>query len=262
MKNTGILLLFLLPVFGLSQNLATVTSENYAWKDPDKKTGKNLLATTLFSGSNSDLAFLQMDACSLLPSKKETSLQVPADEEYLLIIKSGTIKLSFPDTNEEIGRGSVSLLVPGQKFNIQTSGKQACQFFLMKYRSKYPANKDAAQTRTSFVTNWNKLEFMPHDKGGVRKYFETPTAMFKRLEMHVTTLNGGLKSHEPHTHRAAEIILVLDDEPGQKSATQMLIGDRSYQAAAGDLYYIGSNLLHGIRNIGTTPCSYFAFQFE
>ena len=114
----------------------------------------------------------------------------------------------------------------------------------------------------SFVKDWNKLVFRKHDRGGVRSYFERATAMSKRFEMHVTTLKPGLKSHDPHTHRAEEIILMLDDGTNEKSKTEMLIGDRYYNGAEGDLYYVSTGLLHGIRNTGSVPCSYFAFQFE
>jgi (S)-ureidoglycine aminohydrolase len=90
----------------------------------------------------------------------------------------------------------------------------------------------------------------------VKSYFERPTAMCRRFEMHVTTLKEGLKSHDPHTHRAEEIIVVISNE------TQMQIGSNFYKAKAGDIYYLGSNILHGIQNAGKGNCSYFAFQFE
>ena len=80
--------------------------------------------------------------------------------------------------------------------------------------------------------------------------------MQKRFEMHITTLKEGLSSHDPHTHRAEEIILMINGE------TEMLIGDKNYQGKTGDFYYAGSNMLHGIKNIGQAACMYFAIQFE
>ena len=44
--------------------------------------------------------------------------------------------------------------------------------------------------------------------------------------------------------------------------TKMLIGDQYYEANGGDVYYVESMVLHGIQNIGTSDCSYFAFQWE
>jgi (S)-ureidoglycine aminohydrolase len=80
--------------------------------------------------------------------------------------------------------------------------------------------------------------------------------MTKRLDMHVTTLKAGLKSHEPHTHRAAEMVVMIDGH------TEMQIGQKFYKGNEGDVYYLASNVLHGIRNIGSVPCTYFAIQFE
>lgn len=74
--------------------------------------------------------------------------------------------------------------------------------------------------------------------------------------MHVTTLLPGLESHDSHTHKAEEIILIIEGNTG------MLIRNGQYKADAGDLYYLGSNVLHGIKNIGTVPTTYFAYQWE
>ena len=87
-------------------------------------------------------------------------------------------------------------------------------------------------------------------------FFEQGTAMSKRFEMHVTTLKEGIRSHDPHTHRAEEIVLMIEGN------TEMQIGQTFVKGTNGDLYYLGSNVLHAIRNIDTKPCMYFAFQFE
>jgi (S)-ureidoglycine aminohydrolase len=127
----------------------------------------------------------------------------------------------------------------------------------MKYRSTGSSNKERGdKAGGSIVKNWNDVEFKPHDRGGVRTFFERPTAMLKRLEMHVTTLNAGLKSHAPHTHAAKEIIVMMEGN------TKMLIGEKTFKGKEGSVYFLESNILHGITNTGTTPCTYFATQFE
>jgi (S)-ureidoglycine aminohydrolase len=42
----------------------------------------------------------------------------------------------------------------------------------------------------------------------------------------------------------------------------MILGDKTFKGKDGDFYYAGSNVLHGIKNIGTSPCMYYAIQFE
>src|SRR5882724_4805160 len=185
----------------------------YSWKEPTKHIHKNILAETLFEGKVIDMEWLQMSANSLLSSKKKNKQQVPGTEEHLLIIKSGMLTIHFKDSSWSIGAGSVALLMPGEKYSLQNMSDEVCNFYEMKYRSKLPM--DIARGRASggsLVKDWSKIEFKPHDKGGIRNFFERPTAMCKRLEMHVTTLKQDIKSHDPHTHRAEEIVLVTDNK--------------------------------------------------
>jgi (S)-ureidoglycine aminohydrolase len=218
-----------------------------------QKTKENILSSVLFEGSAHDMKFLQMTANTLLPAKEKIKLQVPNNEEYLVLIKTGTLTINIKDSSWSIGSGSIALLMPDEKYSVQNMSPDSCDYYLMKYRSKTPVNKTLG---VSFVKDWNKIEFKPHDRGGIRHYFERPTAMCKRLEMHVTTLKEGIKSHEPHTHRAEEIVLIINNK------TEMQIADKFYKGGAGDVYYLGSSVSHAIRNDGKGPCTYFAFQFE
>ena len=68
--------------------------------------------------------------------------------------------------------------------------------------------------------------------------------MLEYYDIHVTNLNAGIKSHEPHTHHATEIVLII------KGNTQMEIGDNIYKGKAGDIYFLASEIPHAIENIG------------
>ena len=165
--------------------------------------------------------------------------------------------LVLKDTNYSIGAGSVALLMPGENFSLQNQNTQPCRYYIMKYRSKLPLDMERGKSSGgSLVKDWSRIEFKPHDKGGIRNFFERPTAMCKRLELYVSTLKQLLKSHDPHTHRAEEIVLVADNK------TEMQIGDKFYKGNTGSIYYLGSNVLHAIQNDGAGTCTYFAFQFE
>ena len=201
------------------------------------------------------MEYLQMSANAVVSNARIT-MSVPANEEHLLLMKDGILKIGIKDRNWSVGSGSIALLMPGDNFTLQKGGGNSCSFYVMKYRSKSPLNKTASASEVSFVKDWNEIQFKPHDRGGIRNYFEKTTPMSKRFEMHVTTLNEGLKSHEPHTHRAEEIVLIIDNK------TEMQIGNQFYKGSTGDIYYLGSNVPHAIQNIGTGTCTYFAFQFE
>jgi (S)-ureidoglycine aminohydrolase len=234
-----------------------IQSKMHSWQKPTRMVQPDLFSATLFEGSAYDMEYLQMTANALLPSPCKSTLQVPANEEHLLLIKTGVLSLGMRDSSWSIGGGSVALLMPGEKYTLQNTLNDSCTYYVMKYRSKAIVDMARAQASGgSFVKDWNKLEFKPHERGGIRKYFERPTAMAKRFEMHVTTLKEGIKSHEPHTHRAEEIVLIIDNK------TEMQIGDKFYKGGTGDVYYLGSNVSHAIRNDGKGTCTYFAFQFE
>ena len=256
MKKLLLLIAFSIPFLGFAQ-LSVVSSKMYSWKEPTSKMENNILSAVLFEGSAFDMEYLQMSANAITPAKGKVSLQIPDNEEHLLIVKTGILTIGFKDSTWSIGGGSVALLMPGEKYVLQNTTSVACTFYRLKYRSKLPM--DLARGRASggsFVKDWKKIPFKPHDKGGIRNYFEKETAMSKRFEMHITTLKEGIKSHEPHTHRAEEIVLVIENK------TEMQMDDKFYKGGTGDIYYLGSNVSHAIRNDGKGTCTYFAFQFE
>ena len=227
----------------------------YAWQIPGKKISSAAKSIILFEGKTRDLAWLQMNGVSLTTTELFEYIEVPLDEEHLYIVKKGVLSIDLHDSLRRLAPGSIALLLPGEHFSIRNSYDELCEYYVMKYRSTKFAGATPENTK-SFIRDWKRIEFHPHDKGGIRNYFETGTAMTERMEMHVTTLNGGLKSHDPHTHRAAEIVLMIDGD------TEMQIGQQFYNGTAGAVYYLSSEILHAIRNTGEKPAMYFAFQFE
>jgi (S)-ureidoglycine aminohydrolase len=146
--------------------------------------------------------------------------------------------------------------MPREKYSLSNSGNVSADFYNMKYR-KADADLKEFIAGSSFVKLWENLPFKPNNIGGGRRdFFEKGTAMQKRFEIHVSTLKEGIKSHEPHTHPAEEIVLMIEGD------TEMQIGEKIYTASPGGFYYLGSNVLHAIKNTGTKPSTYFAIQFE
>lgn len=175
------------------------------------------------------------------------------DKEQIIIVKDGALEVSFGGRTKLLGPHSVAVLYAGDEGSIRTTSNAT--YYTMIYKAKTPNIKLSPASESSFMLDFNDVPFKSHERGGVRSYFNRSTAMCPYYEMHVTTLNEGIKSHEPHTHAAAEIILMIEGE------TEMEIGNEKYQAEAGDLYFAGSNVPHAIRNIGKGQCMYFAFQW-
>ena len=244
--------LFFLPFLAFAQK-DSILSGAYSWQQPVVQNG-TISSVVLLEGKAHDFQWMKFSANSIA-AKTQIKHTIPANQEQLLIVRSGAITIFIGDSSYLLTANSVAVLIPGEKYRLLNSATTTADFFSMKYRSKKPA--DAQRAAKSFVKIWESIPFKPNNNGGGRRdFYEQPTVMQKRFEMHVTTLKEGLKSHEPHTHRAEEIILMINGE------TEMLLGDKTFKTQSGGLYYAGSNVLHGIKNIGSSPCMYFAIQFE
>ena len=245
-------ILFFIPCLAFAQK-DSVLSGAYNWQQP-LTIKNNISSVVLLEGKVHDFEWMQFSANSIA-GKTEIKQTIPANQEQLLIVRSGAVTIHLGDSSFLLTANSVAVLMPGEKYSLSNAVTTVADFFTMKYRSRKPA--DAQHGGTSFVKIWENIPFKANNIGGGRRdFFEKPTVLQKRFEMHVTTLKEGLRSHAPHTHRAEEIILVIEGE------TEMQAGNAIVKTAAGGFYYLGSNVLHGIKNIGTKSSTYFAIQFE
>lgn len=180
-----------------------------------------------------------------------------ADEEELIIVKDGRVKVTIGEESRVLGPGSVAFAEIGDKHGFSNPGDTEATYYVIKMKTR--GMKDTERGKEaggSFMIDYQDIEFKPHDKGGVRSFFRRSTALFDYFEMHVTTLNPGIQSHPPHTHAAAEIILVIEGKVEEQ------IENDFYKGRDGDLLFLASESSHAIRNRGKQPARYFAFQWR
>lgn len=110
-------------------------------------------------------------------------------------------------------------------------------------------------TMQSSVFDWRSIEAKPTKTGARRDFFDTPTATLDQLECHVTTINPGEAPHAPHQHPDEELIIVKEGtiEAMQNGAIRV--------AGAGSIIFEASNQLHGLRNVGKTPATYYVVKW-
>lgn len=225
-----------------------VTEGIYALPDsPDKK--------VMMSGKTAHFSEMTFQLESLTPANGARKLINPKLEQ-ILIIKEGELEVGLGGETKTLGPNSVVFLLPGETGTVACRSSKASYYTMLYASDQSPDLERGRKSGGSFAINFNDLEYREHSKGGRRDFFHRSTAMCNYYEMHVTNLNPGIKSHEPHVHGAAEIILVIDGE------TEMEIGNGIYHAKEGDIYFLPSYTPHGIRNIGDKQCRYFAFQWE
>jgi (S)-ureidoglycine aminohydrolase len=234
----------------------TLQSKVYQWDINNNGNAAKVQKSTLFSGEGGVLAKHTMIVISI-PTGKKWEGKVTAQKEKFYIIKTGIADIALNDQKSQLNRGSVVCVLPGDKIQIKNNGNDLLQLYEMSYSAGEKINIErGVKAGGSFITLWDNIKFKPHERGGVRQFFDRPTAMFNRFDIHVTQLNVGFKSHEPHTHVNEEIILMLDGN------AEVQIGTTHQKANPGDVVLYGSNILHNITNVGSIPCLYFAIQWN
>ena len=106
----------------------------------------------------------------------------------------------------------------------------------------------------STVFDWTKIVPLPTKVGECRNFFDSATRTMARLECHATTLRAGESPHEPHRHADEEMIFV------KEGRLEVTINDRKEQAGAGAVLFYASMDLHGMRNVGAGPATYYVLR--
>ncbi len=253
--TTSILLFFVIIAHA---QLKAVKDGLYHWEEPIVNANNEVVKKTLLKGSSPHLEYLNIEAVAQDKGSEVFESVNKQDLETVLIIKSGTAKVTIEgQQSTTIGPTSVVMVMPQQNYTIEHVGNSRLTYYKMSYRSKKNIQIARGETHGgTTVFNADKLKFKPSKRGGGVAYFDRPTAMCERFEMHITQLNKKGPSHKPHTHIESEIILVISGD------TKMIIGDKTYQGSAGGFYYANAYKMHGISNAADKPCKYFAFKWN
>lgn len=107
----------------------------------------------------------------------------------------------------------------------------------------------------SFITHWPQLPAEPTKTGQRRGMFKQETGTLKQMSMHATTLNPGEKAHEPHQHPDEEMIILKD------GTLEAIHSGRTEKMEAGSVLFIAPNDLHGVRNCGDVPATYYVLRW-
>jgi quercetin dioxygenase-like cupin family protein len=104
--------------------------------------------------------------------------------------------------------------------------------------------------------DWDAMVKKDVAYGSTRAFFRAPTVTLAELEMHVTTLNPGQTSHAPHQHVNEELIII------KEGTIETLSLGVWKKVGPGSVIFNGSNDLHGVRNIGSTPATYHVVNWK
>lgn len=238
-----------------TKDLPPLESTVHNWNSIEVQKTKSGERRQILDGKTLVFDELEIHVTTLNPGKAPHGSHTHQDFEELVIIKEGKIKQTIGDDEKILGPGSIVLAMPGNEHGLSNAGETVASYYIIKWKTKDYATDSDPHTISSLMLDWNDFEYTKTSKGGRRNVLRQPTSMVDELEMHVTTLEKGMKSHDQHTHIDEEIILVL------KGEVEELIDDVPHQAEAGSLIFLNSMIPHGIRNIGDGPCEYFAIRW-
>lgn len=89
-----------------------------------------------------------------------------------------------------------------------------------------------------------------------RSIVDTLTANLSKLEMHETTLAPGQTPHAAHRHGHEELMIV------RNGTIEVLQGTVTRLARPGDVVFMASNELHGLKNVGSTSATYLVIRID
>lgn len=233
----------------------SVRAAVYSPKGKPQKMG-TVTKQSILLGPTLDVKRFEVYTLTLDAGKKYASTAADSKNEQLIVVKEGNIKVTVNDTTKTVGPGSLALILAGDKIAFENTTAQPVSWYVLNYQTTMENSKRGRDAGPSFLKDWKDLKVNKTGKGETRPVFDRPTSMFERFDVHATVLNNGNNSHDPHTHRAEELILMIN------GTCQFQIGQDKFQAKTGDAVLMGSRVLHAAQNEGTAPCGYYAIQWH
>jgi (S)-ureidoglycine aminohydrolase len=241
----------------LAQKNDSLLSNIYYWNKLDPKKEDTRIRKQILEGKTFALDYFEIHTSTLEPGKAPHPPHTHTDQEELMIVKEGQVKITIAGQSKILGPSSIAFAMPNDEHGIENAGNTQATYFILKYKGKLPMNLERAkQAGGSFMLDWKDLKTSNTGKGYRRDFFNRATSQLNQFEMHTTALNADSVSHAPHTHVQEEVILIL------RGNVEMFIDGKFYKGSAGDLYFLSSNVPHALKNIGKEQCEYFAFQWR
>jgi mannose-6-phosphate isomerase-like protein (cupin superfamily) len=113
------------------------------------------------------------------------------------------------------------------------------------------ASSTQEEALPSAVYPFEKLPVRTPNGAEIRNVLKGKLATGESLEVHETTLPPGGMPHPAHHHVHSEMWLI------REGTVELTINGTSHRFGPGSVGFVHSNDEHGIKNVGTTPATYF-----
>jgi quercetin dioxygenase-like cupin family protein len=251
MKNLVFILLVALPTFLMAQQ-QPIPSAVYEWKMLPVHADAAKETRHIIDGPTETLNNFRIEHYLLAEGK---SMTIKKGEEKLILIGSGELLINQGNERGRLGSRSVAWASKEKAVKIQQTGDEETAFFVIEWDAEKVGEAFTPKNNALTIYDYDELEFRKTAKGGRRNVERAPTPTLQELEMHITTLNEGEKSHDPHVHADEEIIIVLQGK------VEEMVNGVPYLLGKGSVIYLHAMDPHGIRNAGEGACEYYAIRW-
>jgi mannose-6-phosphate isomerase-like protein (cupin superfamily) len=121
--------------------------------------------------------------------------------------------------------------------------------------SSTPTASAAKPLMRSRIFDSLKIKGETTKTGERREVFDAPTATLERFASHITTLNAGEAPHPAHKHPEEELMIL------KEGTLEVTLNGQASRIGAGGMIFCASNEMHGLRNVGTTPATYYVVKW-
>jgi len=149
-------------------------------------------------------------------------------------------------------RAVVGTVMRGAAFAVLGAGAA----LVGPWAARLRAEGTPPSTLRSTAFAWESVAPEATRVGSVRRFFDSPTATLRQLELHVTTLQPGQSPHAPHRHTEEEMIIV------KEGTLESILEGHTYRVGPGSVVFQASNELHAMRNVGVGPATYHVIKWR
>ena len=104
--------------------------------------------------------------------------------------------------------------------------------------------------------DWASLKAVPDSERRAPAVLDGPTETVDLLHVHVTTLAPGKISGPPVRHLQEEVLIVKDGE------VEVSLDGTTQKAGAGSILFFAAGAVTGLRNVSSTPATYYVIYYK
>lgn len=215
----------------------------------------------VFDNPTPALEKFEMHVTTLLPGKMSHPIHQHPWEE-MLFIKEGSVDLSINGITHAAGPGSLAFLASHDPHNAINNGAVPATYYVINFvtgRVHTVADKPAAEQAVpgllgSAVFACDSIASTPTPTGARVNIVDAPTLTFKRLSVHITTLNPGQRTKPALIDEGDELFIV------RSGALEAMVNGVACRLKAGSFFYCAPNDRRSLRNLGPGPTRYLVIK--